>query len=247
MERKQFLKQGLVGLGSIVALSKTMVACSGSQDDVVSETATATTDASYTNETSSGDACELSPTETEGPYPIKTPADLVRANVVSDREGVALLLTLTVLDQSADCAPLSGVLVDIWHCDKDGYYSEYKGSGYNSTQIDNTSKHFLRGRQTTDGNGQVSFISIYPGWYQSRAPHIHVEVLSSSEDSMKVTQIAFPKDICDTVYSTSGYHGSADTLNSKDNVFSDSLNGNLADSISGNTTDGYTLLKTIVV
>ena len=172
MERKQFLKQSLVGLGSIVALSKAMVACSESQDDVTSESAAASAEESYTNESSSGDACELSPTETQGPYPIKTPADLVRASIVSDREGIALLITLTVLDQSANCAPLAGVLVDIWHCDKDGYYSEYKGSGYTSTQIDNTSKHFLRGRQTTDGNGQVSFISIFPGWYQSRAPHI---------------------------------------------------------------------------
>ncbi|RKD92627.1 dioxygenase family protein [Mangrovibacterium diazotrophicum] len=245
MERKQFLKQGIVGLGSIVGLSKVMLACASGQDDVVDETEV--TDSSYTNESSTSDSCELSPSETEGPYPIKTPADLVRENIVSDRSGVALLITLTVVDQSADCAPLADVLVDIWHCDKDGYYSEYKGSGYVSTQVDNTSKHFLRGRQTTDSNGQVSFISIYPGWYQSRAPHIHVEVLNSSEQTIRVTQIAFPKDICDTVYATSGYHGSADTLNASDNVFSDSLDGNLADSISGNTTDGYTLLKTIVV
>ncbi len=139
------------------------------------------------------------------------------------------------------------VLVDIWHCDKDGYYSEYKGSGYSSTQVDNTDKHFLRGRQTTDDNGQVSFISIFPGWYQSRAPHIHIEVLNSSEQSIRVTQIAFPKDVCDLVYASSGYHGSADTLNEKDNVFSDSVDGNLADSLTGNTSDGYTLLKSIVV
>lgn len=244
MERKQFLKQGLVGLGSIVALSKAMMACSSGNDETTDSTDS--TDQTYTNDTSS-DSCTLSPSETEGPYPIKTPAQLVRENIVGDRSGVALLITLTVRDQSADCAALAGVLVDIWHCDKDGYYSEYNGSGYTSTKVDNTSVHFLRGRQTTDANGQVNFISIYPGWYQSRAPHIHVEVLSSGGDSIRVTQIAFPKDICDTVYSTSGYHGSADTLNANDNVFSDSLDGNLADSITGNTTDGYTLLKTIVV
>jgi len=157
------------------------------------------------------------------------------------------LITLTVRDQSADCAPLAGVFVDIWHCDKDGYYSEYNGIGYSLTRVDNTSVHFLRGRQTTDANGQVSFISIFPGWYRGRAPHIHVEVLSSGGDSIRVTQIAFPKDVCDTVYSTAGYRGTADTQNSNDSIFADSLNGNMADSISGNTTDGYTLLKTIVV
>ena len=245
MERKKFLMQGIVGLGSIVALSKTMMSCTESADDVVTDSGT--TDDTYTNDSSSSDSCELSPSETAGPYPIKTPADLVRENLVSDRTGVALLIILTIHDQSADCAPLAGVLVDIWHCDKDGYYSEYNGSGYISTKIDYTDRHFLRGRQTTDSNGQVSFISIYPGWYSGRAPHIHVEILDSSEKTIRVTQIAFPKSICDIVYASSGYNGSADTLNSNDNVFSDSEDGNLADSITGNTTDGYTLLKTIVV
>lgn len=110
-----------------------------------------------------------------------------------------------------------------------------------------TAKHFLRGRQTTDSNGQASFISIFPGWYPGRAPHIHIEILDANENSIRVTQIAFPKDICDTVYSTSGYKGTADTSNASDNVFSNSLSGNMADSLNGNATQGYTLLKTIVV
>ena len=114
-------------------------------------------------------------------------------------------------------------------------------------KTDYTDKTFLRGRQSTDENGQVSFISIFPGWYSSRSPHIHVEILDSDENSLQVTQIAFPKDVCDTVYATDGYNGEADTLNANDNVFSDSLDGNMCDSITGNTTDGYTLLKTIVV
>ncbi len=59
--------------------------------------------------------------------------------------------------------------------------------------------------------------------------------------------MAFPKDTCYTVYLTDGYNSEADTLNENDNVFSDSLDGNMLDSITGNTTDGYTLLKTIVV
>ena len=112
---------------------------------------------------------------------------------------------------------------------------------------DFTDVHFLRGRQKTDANGQVSFISIFPGWYRGRAPHIHVEILDSSENSIRVTQIAFPEDITDTVYATDGYNGTADTSNNSDNVFANSLEGNMADDLSGNTSDGYTLTKTIVV
>ena len=50
----------------------------------------------------------------------------------------------------------------------------------------------LRGIQTTDGNGRVTFTTVYPGWYQGRATHIHVEVTLNGA-SVKVTQIAFPE------------------------------------------------------
>ncbi|WP_369047690.1 intradiol ring-cleavage dioxygenase [Tenacibaculum sp. UWU-22] len=232
MDRKNFLKKGIIGFGSIVALPTVITSCSNDEDS------------SSTTETTVGD-CDLSPSETAGPFPIKTPAQLVQENIVGDRTGVALLITLTIQDQSDDCNPLSGVLVDLWHCDAEGNYSQYGGT--QMQQTDYTDKDFLRGRQTTDSNGQVSFISIFPGWYGGRAPHIHIEVLDSNENSIRVTQIAFPKDVCDTVYATSGYNGEADTLNSNDNVFSDSVEGNMLDSLKGNTTDGYTLLKTIVV
>tara|TARA_R110002049_G_scaffold47056_3_gene136193 strand:- start:2710 stop:3405 length:696 start_codon:yes stop_codon:yes gene_type:complete len=231
MNRNDFLKKGLLGIGTLVAVPTVVQACSKDSN---------TTD----DEKVSAD-CELSPSETAGPFPIKTPADLMRANIVSDRSGVALLITLKVLDQSDDCKPLSGAYVDVWHCDAEGYYSEYGGIALQPTDF--TNAHFLRGRQTTDANGNVSFISIFPGWYKGRAPHIHLEVLDASEKSIRTTQIAFPKSVCDTVYGTSNYNGEADTLNSSDNVFSNSIDGNMADSVSGNTTDGYTLLKSIVV
>jgi len=227
MDRKKFLKNGILGLGAIVAIPTVISSCSKDDDS-----------------TGSG-SCTTSPHETEGPFPILTPSQLVRASIIGNRTGVALLMTLTIQDKSEGCTPLSGVLVDVWQCDKDGNYSQYGGTQMQPT--DYTNENFLRGRQTTDSNGQVSFISIFPGWYIGRAPHIHVEILSESGSSLLVTQIAFPKSVCDTVYATTGYKGTADTLNENDNVFSDSLSGNMADSVTGNTTDGYTLLKTIVV
>lgn len=185
-----------------------------------------------------GGNCNLSPSETEGPYPILIPTQLVRQSIVSDRTGVALLMTYTIQDQSNGCTPLAGVLVDVWQCDRSGNYSQY-GSF--------TSANFLRGRQTADAKGQVSFISIFPGSYPGRAPHIHLEVLSANGNSLLVTQVAFPEDIYTTVYATTGYNGAPDTSNTADDIFRNGLSGNMANSITGNTTDGYTLLKTIVV
>jgi protocatechuate 3,4-dioxygenase beta subunit len=247
MNRKQFIKNSLVGgMGAIVAIPTVMQSCS-KEDDVTTEnnSSSNTNSNTDTSTTTASDSCTLSPIETAGPFPIKTPTDLVRENIIGDRSGVALLISLTIQDQSNNCQPLSGVLVDLWHCDSDGNYSEYGGTQMQSTNY--TNEHFLRGRQTTNNNGQASFISIFPGWYKGRAPHIHIEILDSNENSIRVTQIAFPKNICDTVYATSNYKGEADTSNESDNVFSDSLDGNMLDSITGNTTDGYTLLKTIVV
>lgn len=222
MNRKQFLKRSLLGLSGVAVLPAAVKA------------SCTTTDCS-----------SLSPSETAGPFPIKSPADLVRENIIGDRNGIPLLIELTILDQNDDCSPLAGVYVDLWHCDADGNYSEYGGTPMQSTNY--TGYHFLRGRQTTDVNGKVSFVSVFPGWYQGRAPHIHLEVLDANESVIRTSQIAFEKNVCDTVYASSPYRGEADTLNANDNVFGDSLAGNMYDSISGNNSSGYTLCKSIVV
>jgi protocatechuate 3,4-dioxygenase beta subunit len=183
--------------------------------------------------------CVDTPAETKGPFPNKTPSQLVQENIKSDRTGIALLLNLTIQNKNNNCKGLQGALVDVWHCDREGNYSEYG---------ENTSVHYLRGRQSTDANGNVSFITIYPGWYPGRAPHIHLEVLSASGTSLLITQIAFPENISNEVYSSPLYssRGQADTSNASDGVFYDSLKDELA-IVAGNLTNGYTLHKTIVV
>jgi len=235
MDRKKFLKDGFLGLGAIVALPMVVTSCSQDDDPDTSTTGN--------NDTNSN--CAVSPTETIGPFPILTPAQYVRASIIGDRSGVALLMTLTIQDQSNGCTPLAGVFVDVWQCDKDGNYSQYGG---NQLQLaDYTAQNFLRGRQTTNANGQVSFISIFPGWYPGRAPHVHVEVRTTGGASLLVTQIAFPVATYSAVYATAGYNGTPDRSNTQDSIFSDSLSQNMADNVTGNVTDGYTLLKTITV
>lgn len=234
MDRKKFIRNGILGIASLATAAKFLESCSKSDNDETD------------SENSGDESCTVSPSETKGPFPIKTPSQLVLENIKSDRVGIALLINLKIENTKTDCSPLANVLVDVWHCDKDGNYSEYGGT--QMQQTDYTTVHFLRGRQTTNSNGEVSFISIYPGWYQGRAPHVHVEVLSASGTSLLVTQIAFPETISSQVYSSTNYaaHGQADTSNASDNVFSDSLSQELA-TMTGNLTDGYTLSKTITV
>lgn len=227
MKRKDFLKNGALGMGAIIGFSSLISACKKDEE--------------------SGDgSCAETPSETKGPFPIKTPAELVQENITSDRTGIPVIIEITIHNTNNLCNPLPGVLVDVWHCDKDGYYSQYGGT--REQTVDYTAVIFLRGRQTTDSNGVVRFISVYPGWYQGRAPHIHVEVLTTSGSSLLVTQIAFPEDISRTVYASEFYkdHGQADTSNTGDSIFRDSLADELA-TITGNLTDGYTIAHTINV
>ena len=230
MNRKQFLKKAALGLGTAAGIPAILS---------ISEPGTKPT------RLTSGTDCETSPEEMVGPFPNHDSNALLKRNIALDRQGVAMTMTLTVLSQKNDCKPLPGVFVDVWHCDAHGAYSEY--GGMRMQEADHRQEHFCRGRQTTDKEGKVSFESIYPGWYRGRAPHIHVEVLDKDENSLLVSQIAFPEGVNDTVYATPKYRGKADTSNERDNLFRDSLARNMADALSGDAQNGYLLLKTLTV
>lgn len=244
MERKEFLKRSLSVLG-IATVAPLVGACSKDSVDPTTTGGT-TTNQGSTNGTTGG-TCDVTNSETEGPFPTKTPSSLVMTDIRSDRTGVPMTVAITIKNKNSSCAALEGALVDIWHCDKDGNYSEYGGTGMQSTNY--TSVHFLRGRQTTNASGTVSFTTIFPGWYSGRAVHIHVHIYNSSGKSLLVTQIAFPATVCDTVFTTATNFytkGKADTTNEKDNVFGDGYTNELA-TVTGSVANGYALTHTIVV
>ncbi len=235
--RANFLKSLLLGASSVPVLIE---ACSKTGSSSSSESgSTSTSDSTSTGTTST--TCTATPSETAGPYPYDLSSDsaIYRTDITEGKTGVPLSLALTVVNSNADCAVLSNARVDIWHCDKDGYYSEYSEPGYLGTE-DNTGKTFLRGIQLTDSNGQVKFTTIYPGWYTGRVTHIHLEIYISSVLKL-TTQLCFPDSLNTTVYQTSLYsaHGENTITNSTDQVFSDGYSTELV-SISGDTTNGYT-------
>jgi protocatechuate 3,4-dioxygenase beta subunit len=178
---------------------------------------------------STGSTCAITPTETIGPFP--SLSKLVRSDIREDQPGTALTLVIKVVNVEAGCAAVANANVEVWHADVWGRYSEYGSQ---------TAETYLRGIQTTDREGMVTFVTNYPGWYAGRASHIHLEVTIGGV-SRKVTQIAFPEVANKAVYSSGIYaaRGANPTSNLQDGIFADSLESELM-TVLGNTTSGFT-------
>ncbi|MGV7106562.1 dioxygenase family protein [Flavobacterium sp. U410] len=195
--------------------------------------------------------CTSTNSETEGPFPTINPANYTTNNIIGDRTGVSLSISINIVNINANCSAYQNAIVDIWHCDKDGNYSQYGGTQMQSANY--TNYNFLRGRQITDSNGNVTFTTIFPGWYQSRATHIHVHIYDPNGTSLLVTQIAFPEGTNSAVVQvnsataygyTKGMTGY--TYNAQDNVFSDGTSNEMS-TISGTISGGFALSHTIYV
>lgn len=139
--------------------------------------------------------CVLIPSETAGPFPLDLTENTFyfRNDVREDREGIQLNMKMKIIGQD-NCEPMQNVRVNIWHCDKDGNYSGY------GTE---TGLTYLRGYQFTDVNGEVEFITIFPGWYPGRVCHIHFQVYVSSA-YVAVSQLTFNQDQKQALYDEHG-------------------------------------------
>jgi len=146
-------------------------------------------------------ACVLTPAQTEGPYFVDERLD--RADLRTDpaRDGVlpgvplSLALRVSSLDGTA-CTALAGAIVDVWHCDARGIYSD-------TAEAPGT--QFLRGYQRTDVTGTVRFTTIYPGAYPGRAVHIHFKV--RMRDAEFTSQLYFDDALTDRVHAQAPYGG----------------------------------------
>ena len=167
-------------------------------------------------------SCVVVPELTEGPYYVDV--ELERADIrTNTSDGVAVEgapLTIEWIVSQADgsaCMPMEGAIVDVWHCDALGVYSGVQGNSGN----------FLRGFQRTDANGKATFQTIYPGWYQGRAVHIHFKVRTDPDASAGfefTSQLFFDDDVSRSVYSTGVYaqKGAQDVPNAQDGIYNQS-------------------------
>jgi protocatechuate 3,4-dioxygenase beta subunit len=164
-------------------------------------------------------SCVLTPEVTEGPYWIEN--ELTRRDVRAGRPGLALALVLTV-QNARTCRPIANADVEIWHCDAGGVYSGYqrasRGGGGPAGPTD--ARRYLRGHQRSDADGRVGFLTIFPGWYRGRTPHIHLKVHVGG-DVVHTGQVFFDERTTAAVYRRAPYrsHGRPDTSHARDSIF----------------------------
>jgi protocatechuate 3,4-dioxygenase beta subunit len=162
-------------------------------------------------------SCIVRPQQTEGPYFVDE--RLNRSDIRSDpsdgsvREGVPLTLRFAVgrIEGSA-CTALAGVVVDVWHCDAAGIYSDVQ-----DPHFDTTGRKYLRGYQVT----------IYPGWYLGRTVHIHFKVRTDPDVSTGydfTSQLYFADELSDVVFTQPPYaaQGTRTTRNANDGIYGNS-------------------------
>jgi protocatechuate 3,4-dioxygenase beta subunit len=246
IQRRQALRW-FAGAGTAALIAGCSSGSSDSSDTSVVTTASATptptpTPTPTATTTTTSGSCIADPTETAGPYPADgtntasgstsntlTINGIVRSDIrpsfistTTVATGVQVVLTLTLVNVNAACAPIAGYAVYLWHCDRSGNYSLYTAAN----------ESYLRGVQVTDANGQVTFTTIFPACYAGRYPHIHFEIFSSLANAtggryaVLTSQLALPSATCTTVYAdTTTYPSSrtnfAQVSVSNDNVFGD--------------------------
>ena len=232
LTRREIL--ALIGAGGAAAF---LAACvpGGSASPAASGGATATSSAAASASASAAatarasaavatalPACVVAPELTEGPYYLDVDLDRsdIRTNTSDNAVSEGAVLTLDWIVSQADgsaCIPLEGVVVDVWHCDALGDYSGVSGNTGN----------FLRGFQRTDASGRASFTTIYPGWYQGRAVHIHFKIRTDPEAEAGfefTSQLFFDDELNRTVFATGVYarKGPQDQPNESDQIFNQS-------------------------
>ena len=240
LSRREVL--ALMGAGSVAVV---VAACAPGSSASGSPSAAATSVAGATSPSASTAAvasslpsCVVVPELTEGPYYVNENLD--RSDIRIDTsdgsvsEGAVLTLDWVVsqVDGNA-CIPLEGVLVDVWHCDALGNYSD----------VGNEQGHdYLRGYQKTDASGKARIVTIYPGWYQGRAVHIHFKIRTDAAAASGLeftSQLFFDDALSAQVYASGLYasKGTPDQPNASDGIYQQSQGMTLLDVAADG--DGY--------
>jgi protocatechuate 3,4-dioxygenase beta subunit len=191
-------RQALAGLGS-VSVGALIAACSDDDDSPAGERTT--TDA---NQFDTAATCRQTPEQTEGPFYFDV--DKIRSDITEDREGVPLRLGVRVRD-AAECKPIANAVVDVWHCDAEGSYSEEPET-------------YCRGAQVTNREGIAEFTTVYPGWYPGRTVHIHGKV-HLDKRTVLTTQFYFDDSVSSSVFLEDPYLGESnrDGFNDSDGLY----------------------------
>jgi protocatechuate 3,4-dioxygenase beta subunit len=136
---------------------------------------------------------------------LSKPSDFGKSNNLIRRVGsfeVALGEPLYIRGRVTDAfgVPIDGVIVKIWQTNAAGKYHSLLPK--NSKYID---KNFIMsGQSVTDNTGRFEFITIFPGFYDDRAPHMNI-IISHRRFGILETEMYFdgnPKNSVDPIYLT---------------------------------------------
>lgn len=163
--------------------------------------------------------CALVAAATAGPCSTET--DLVREDISEGWAGLPVRLALKVVDTA--CNPIAGATVKVWHTNRAGIYSgETPAPDFcSSNDAEAIAADYMRGVQTTAADGTVFFDTCFPGWYVSRAIHIHFQV-SSGGTTYRVSQLYFSSSVISEIFASHPdyvAYGQPNVLNAEDGNF----------------------------
>lgn len=150
---------------------------------------------------------------TEGPCYF---ADTTGEDISLGLEGLPMQLCLRLID--ANCNPLQGYKIEVWHCDAEGVYSGDTSSSSDSSSFagdfctggDSAAEQstWFRGVLTTNSSGRVNFKSCFPGWYSGRTIHIHFAIIDSNNNRQLVSQFCFTDKLAEQICTTHSLYSS---------------------------------------
>ncbi len=263
LQRREAL--GLIGMASTAAL---LSACGDSNNTPTPTPSPTPTPGPAPTPTPT--TCAVFPAETSGPFPadgtntapgftsnILTQSGVTRGDIRSSfansstaaTPGVAVAITLTLVNTNANCAPLANYAVYLWGANAQGRFSLY----------DVPAESWLRGVQVTGTAGTVTFTTIFPGVYANRFPHLFIEVFptaaaaTNGNQAILRTQLVMPAAVANAVYTDpTNYAGNATKFAAvsiaADPVFGDNSAAQIAamtPSFTGGISSGFTAAITI--
>lgn len=127
------------------------------------------------------------------------PERIIRSNNLIKHSGSAyiakgsyIFVTGKILDKF--CMPIPDVSVAIWQADSAGKYPEdyVLATEWDIMDADFDSQFKFSGRVVTDALGQFGFITVLPGGYEDRGPHINFYVTHPDFEALQ-TKMFFDK------------------------------------------------------
>jgi protocatechuate 3,4-dioxygenase beta subunit len=251
LTRRRVLALGGAAVGAVLGLGT--CACSPSYRG---------TSAPDSRKAPSAELCVLNPSVAPATYHLD--GAVFRRDITEGKQGVPLIVRLTVRDEPHACALLKDAAVEIWQCDAWGYYSGFprvRPGGTAPAESHTTGAEpttYLRGFQTTGADGVAEFVTIFPGWYAERAPHIGVRVRTGGRRTGRTYeggrvnwtgQLFFDDRHADAVYAKAPYtsHSGTRTRLADDPVYGGSGARDGLMNVTGDTEQGFVATLTVGV